>query len=990
MERYEAPSLSLASGGEIYMGSEFSDSISLLDVLHANEFKGKHIDPAVAKQTEINFYRGAPPQWLNFYLADQGKSDGAITPFIKRDGYNELLHHIQKRRKGFSTSTVKLLHQPGCGGTTLAMQVLWDLRRTLRGAVLMGPTSDITAVASEVINLFTAGRRGNQNTVLLLLNNEQISERLQDSIMTELANQAIVAYMPVVIILTCVRQAVIGEKAHVVLRKELSDVEKQQFEEKRKDLSRRYINEHKLFHGFNIIQTNFSEAYVQEACAILKDVRLKKRPRKVQIASFLSLLNAYVTGSYLQESQCQEFLGVPRQDPIHGGPSFEERMEPFSHLIITFTQRVGRKQERNVRMAHHMIAEQCTQLMAKAGVSRSDIARDFLHLYCGDQAPTYLVPFIKDMLTKREKKRKEKGRNKDSQRKQTEGEESQESLIEEEVKERFSTLILDIQSNEGSRSSVSVLKIASSRFIKDPFFPQALARFYYLELKDYIMGEHWAKIATERAPNNSFIADTLGQVHKHHLSSKVRLPTTPRDILQLAMKAIEAFKAEERIAETEQGTDTQGDGMANVSHIFNDRGLIGYVKIANMVYDSLVEQNQGWREVLTKTASLDSLLKSLGDKKLYKLRYKDLINSLKDEVERKYLFFESYLTYSKPGVKNDPAYIRKEILTCYQKYVGTATPRHFKQKTGFAIQKLKEQMAVTFSGLLSCLDEDHKASQLQQITRWWWEILQSKHRDRCNPVDDYILKDSVNKYILANILLHHVTNTSPYLANFQHVRAIWKKRIGADSRASVTHRQGDAPEQYMLVLLLLWPKREEQNFSLDFCRLIQLMHGSYESEYEKHLRSRNLRPLLFLGKGEDLSQVVHRRILDNLSVEENERPNQDFIDEKWRNDDIFKDPRVQDRLLKLHGVVRNYKVYVSSMGKEIGISAHLRGSVWRSGYVSFYLGFNIRGPLAFGIQYEYHQFTRKHDKVEAKQLEHHHTKWVRMSQLSSFDLDFYH
>lgn len=102
------------------------------------------------------------------------------------------------------------------------MQILWDLRKTLRSAVFTLPTSDITTIANQVINLFTAGRQGDQNTVLLLLNDEQILDSLQDSIMTKIAKREIFAHMPVAIFLNCVRKAEIQEWARVILKKELS------------------------------------------------------------------------------------------------------------------------------------------------------------------------------------------------------------------------------------------------------------------------------------------------------------------------------------------------------------------------------------------------------------------------------------------------------------------------------------------------------------------------------------------------------------------------------------------------------------------------------------------------------------------------------------------------------------------------------------------------------------------------------------------------
>uniref|UniRef100_UPI003AABFF2F sterile alpha motif domain-containing protein 9-like n=1 Tax=Centroberyx gerrardi TaxID=166262 RepID=UPI003AABFF2F len=918
MASYTEPSLSTAKGGQIYMGSEITDSLPHLDVLYANEFEGEYTDPEVAEQTEENFYRGAPPEWLNFHTAEQAESEGTGTAFVKRDGYDKLVHQIHKRRRGPRTWTVKLLHQPGSGGTTLAMQVLWDLRKTFRSAVLTGPTSDLTAVANEVIHLFTAGRRGHQNTVLLLLQDEQIVDSLQDSIMAEIATQEIVTHMPVVILLNCVRKVEIQECDHVVLKKELSDTEKQKFKEKKKELSRRYRDKHKHFHGFNIMQTNFSQAYVQKACAVFTTVRRMRKPRETQLAACLALLNAYVPGSYLLESQCLDFLN--QKDSSPGDLSLEERMEHFSHLIITFPPDIN--YERNVRMAHPMIAQQCTELMAEAGVTRSDTARHFLNCLCRDEVSPCLLGFAKDMLTKREMKKEE---NQENLMKRKEGHRGPKRR--EEDQEKFSRLILDIQKMEDNVQSASVLKVASKIFVQNPFFPQALARFYSLELKNYNRAEMWAKRAKERDPKNSFIADTLGQVYKHHLNSKAS-SATPREILRLATRAIEAFKDEERLAENQQGLDMQEDGMTKVSNIFNNRGLFGYLQVANIVFESLVNCNKDWRKVLTKNVSLGSVLKSLGDNKLWK--FNALINSFRDEVERKCAFFDTYLTYSKPGMKkDDPPYIWRDVSNCYQNYVGDSPPKHLKQNIDKLFQCLKEKRAVTFPGLLSCLDRKYTVSQFKEITTWWGEIYLSK---QCS---DY----AVLNYILAKIMLHNIGEAFPDAL----IRRILIKKMPLNAT--------EPPELHMLAALMFWPKDKES---------IQQMHCSYEHAYKKHFRSRYLRPLFFLGKGKGLSRIIHKSILDDIFCEGNEDRKQD-LNKNWSK--IFKHLRIQERLLKIHGVVRNYKVYATFGDTEIEVDADLRDSLWKSGQVSFYLGFTIRGPVAFDIQEKPSKPTEEGKKV---------------------------
>lgn len=62
--------------------------------------------------------------------------------------------------------------------------------------------------------------------------------------------------------------------------------------------------------------------------------------RTRELFSFLALINAYVPEFHLPMQQCQQILRPP--DPIHGGPPFEERMEPFISFINNVFQRTRR------------------------------------------------------------------------------------------------------------------------------------------------------------------------------------------------------------------------------------------------------------------------------------------------------------------------------------------------------------------------------------------------------------------------------------------------------------------------------------------------------------------------------------------------------------------------------------------------------------------------------------------------------------------------
>ncbi|XP_033961467.1 sterile alpha motif domain-containing protein 9-like [Pseudochaenichthys georgianus] len=870
--------------------STVTRSLSLLDVLHSNQFEGKSFDPDILEETEENFYRGAPPEWLNFHISEQAELDGIGSPFIKRDGYDKLERQIHKLRKHPGISIVKLFHQPGCGGTTLAMKVLWDFRKTLRSAVLTDSTSDITKVAEEVVHLFTAGSRGDQKTVLLLVNGVHVLEDLQVSIIRTIANQKIVTGMPVVVLLSCIREDADLKSDDVFLQEVLSDSEKNHFNDKKTELNKQYGDKCKRFHGFNIMQSNFSEAYIQEACSVFKTIKETGIQEKPQLAAFLSLLNAYVPDSYLLESQCLDVF--KHANDGHRDISLEDRLDDFSHLIITI-QPDG--PEKRVRMAHPLIAQCCTELMAEAGVTRSDTAKQLLTCLCRDKVPRSLVAFVKYMLTKRRPKQKECS-----------------------ASDSFSRLILHIKTKEDDSQCVSLLEMATNMFDRNPFFPQALARFHCIVLRDYDQAEMWAKEAKQRDHKKSVVADTLGQVHKNRLKN-LRRPAQPGGILALALKAIQAFEDEERLAKDEVGTNMKRN--VHDSRFFNSRGMFGFLQVCNLVYDLLVRQNPTWREVLTKKVSLDSALPSLGDRSL--LRFDDLIYRLRDAVEKKCAFLDGFLTYSKPDIKeDDPEYISRETLACYRKYVGDSTSSHLKEQGADLIQKLKLKQAATTTGVLSCLDRECTESDLKEITTLWEEICLHKDPDTA----------MVNN-IFAHIMLRNMGATQ---SDCKHLTA-FKQEMHLT----------DKPEAHMLALLLHWPTDNEDTCILDLSAMIKRTQDLYKQAYAKHFRSRYLRPLFFIGKGQELNRIVHRTVLEESARQGDWETMQDWSDEK-----IFQDPSVKERLLKVQGEIREYRLFATVDGKEIEVVANLRNSLWRKRKVSFYLGFTIKGPVAFAIQTE--------------------------------------
>ncbi|XP_040887815.1 sterile alpha motif domain-containing protein 9-like [Toxotes jaculatrix] len=641
-----------------------------------------------------------------------------------------------------------------------------------------------------------------------------------------------------------------------------------------------------------------------------------------RLFSFLALLKSYVPESYLLMSECQQILGPP--DPIHGGPPFEERMEPFTDLISTSNPRPD-----HVCMIKTKCAQRAVELLADLGIFRSTTMKNFMISLCGDQAKQDVIQFIKDLLTKRE-------------------------MGEKMAKSKFSRLIEDIMKHENFHNAVSVLKTASDKFRENPIFPQTISRLYYITRghTDYEAAEDWAKKAIKRAPSNSFVADTLGQVYKNGLQRAQQ----EGDILNMAEKAFRAFRDEERKAENEEDPELQGTaGTDSFSVFFNNRSLFGFIQVAKIAFE----------------------------KKLKAEQRRSLIRKYQDEVGHKFDFFEWYLTYSKPVKISEPHYFWNDVTSCYNYY----TERTAAESTSFpGLLDCLNHGLFTSKGRHAGLKEDEKTvSDLEEIRN----VLKTTYEENADDVN------MAERYILSNIILSNKMPDSPQLTPLEELQAIIRRFLGTEER-----RRG--PEFCLLVLLLFWPEEqpqvvqeendeeveqkateddgsedktwededsnEEQEtrgdtaqlhhgpmFDPDLQQYVTFMEKAFDrAKYAKYLRGRYLLPLFFLGKGSGLSKWIHKSRLDAI-VERNVDAALDderlgWINDMWISGEVWQLPEIQDMLLPVSLMPQEHEeqeVIVRVGEKRIKASVEQESPV-RSPKL-FYLGFTIKGPVVFRV-----------------------------------------
>ncbi|KAM6338866.1 LOW QUALITY PROTEIN: sterile alpha motif domain-containing protein 9-like [Podargus strigoides] len=145
------------------------DSMAALEILCENECKDTGIEKDAdklknfLKEREEDFYEVV--SWWNFYFS----SEKYTSDFVRRGSYEKLEHLIVSPSNSVNQSPVEIInlyHHPGCGRTTLAMHILWDLRKQFRCTVLKNKPSDF---GTQLTTLLTCGANNDTGYLPVLL-----------------------------------------------------------------------------------------------------------------------------------------------------------------------------------------------------------------------------------------------------------------------------------------------------------------------------------------------------------------------------------------------------------------------------------------------------------------------------------------------------------------------------------------------------------------------------------------------------------------------------------------------------------------------------------------------------------------------------------------------------------------------------------------------------------------------------------------------------
>uniref|UniRef100_A0A8C5N393 SAM domain-containing protein n=1 Tax=Leptobrachium leishanense TaxID=445787 RepID=A0A8C5N393_9ANUR len=936
--------------------------MSCLDILCSNKCEETELEKneeeflEFMKTKEENFYRGGKASWWNFYFSSKSYKG----PFIKRDIHDKLKRMIESCDIQNSVKLITLYHHPGCGGSTTAMHILWELKDKFRCATIKRKTDSFTDIARDVTKLAIHGSNPTEYFQVLLLvddyEEDENIEVLQNCIRTVIAEKYIRYDKPVVIILNCMRSQTPDQRSKaecsysMALEHSLSLQEQRAFETKLKEIEQQHTKPED-FYSFMIMKSNFDNTYIRKVVRnLLKG--LESASKEADLISFLALLNKYVKNSTISTSMCEEFLGITAKKTFWRHESIEEKMGTYFTLLIrTEVEEYGRYE--GLRIIHPLMASHCIEELQTAyGIHQSKIMLNLLNTHIEGIGKELFLQNMQSMMVTRH--RKEHG---------------------DETNTLFSPLIEEIE-KEGNKIVETVLEEGAQRFNQYPYIFQALARHYYIREKNFKCALEWAGKAKKIAPSNSFILDTFGQIHKAQLKSmmdeycKKHSPTTSelRILLETAVAASQAFSnCQEKTQKTESERDESEWAKSKRYTVYNTVGYLGQIEVCLYTIDILFKlqwfKNNISKRHLIQYLSGKSDIATEKDSEMHEeicailVEFRYFLIKVKSHLQTAFDFFSNYFVHLKQkNLQKESAdfKIREKLAEQHKKYRKAFFEKDImKMVCGQELQKsnpslhldlraaLEARKAHKFSGILEHLT-DHKKRKgvIEVIVKTYDYLLKGR-------TDKFTKRDKEN-FILANIVLNCVSPNSKEISSQETLKKHLREILG---KVGFEH---ELLEPYFLASLLFWPQNMLQldDDSKQLEKYVNAMRRSFRAQYRHMCHAKIPITHFYLGNKKGLNRLVHKGKLDQCFHGVPDLPS------LWQCGAIWREKEITNLLLRVQGRAENNTIYVECGSPErikLPVRPAYLGQL-RSGRsierVSFYLGFSVDGLIAYDIETE--------------------------------------
>ncbi|KAM9710911.1 sterile alpha motif domain-containing protein 9-like isoform 1-T5 [Menidia menidia] len=930
----------LPCGGESKVGldKKVERRMNTLEILCVNQCDGGVEDRITI---EKNFYKGGKVSWWNFYFSEQPGS----MPFIKRDKFHYIRDTVLPDLRSLTKACVllSLLHAPGCGGTTLAMHLLWDLRHSYRCAVLKSSSSDPGEIAEQVVVLLRHPHKEEipKIPVLLMIDDFNDMEKVLDLVQLiekECAKTDVQSSGVQVIVLNCMRtecsELTQPTAETVFIGNDLSEKEQKMFAEKLVEIEKIHKNA-ETFYGFMIMKANFNQEYIEGVVRnTLRSFNINQK--HAQLLVVLVLLNVYCKDSCLSVSLCEDFLDL-RPRPVCGTIKIEDGFGNFSSFIVTCTVE-GNVVFQAVKMIHSKIARQCLkELTTTHNATKAEITDLLLttdQLYESTQGQGKLKQDVHRILVKRN--------------------------YSAEEESQFSPLIQEIACDTPGLEEM-VLKNASKRFDKDAIISQLLARYYYLKKKDFSEARNWAEKAKGLSRDSSYIADTSAQVLKHELKNAIaycRAEPVSSDklsyFLKMAQSAIEAFRQTQDLAKKEsiQRLSTKTDNSP-----FNTAGCLGEIQVGVLIIDLLENtpvfssgdvRHDLMAQVLSGEVRFQDIEKN--DPRRSKNRayydtlkqHEGILYDLKCRMKLNIDYLEKLYVNLGPRFRVQDCreqVAQNELFRCFRRYAKVFLQSAVLSKNKMLGERmrvlqirqfLEKENADTYSGILKCLSSKIPTEKIEKIVTQYQLI--------CQPNHEPTVKHRTN-FIYANVVLSHIKLESRQLLPYPQLQKALNELLAMQIPLS------DSLPVHYIAVVLLWTDCRTPGTLGTF---ISQMKSSYHEEMREVYNGKTPIMHFLLGKKRGYERLVHIGQIRGLVAE------QEQFDAMWRNGKIWKERKVCELLLRVTGEVNGDGILVNIQDDyRVKVAPTYRSQI--SGCaggsrVSFFIGFSMKGPIALDIE----------------------------------------
>ncbi|XP_070549789.1 sterile alpha motif domain-containing protein 9-like [Ptychodera flava] len=927
---------------------------------------------------EVDFYRGQKVSWWNFHLNDKHYNH-----VLKRDIHQQLNEIVQNAVRGVNDISprvvqVRLFHQPGAGGSTVARHIIWDFHKTYRCTVVNRITPNTGEQILEFRKYSEADTSNCLTTLVLVEDAEDIEvNELVQCLSTGLKGSHPVEN-PYIVLLHCrrVHSTHIHVKKYaeksIGLDQQLSTSETKWFADKYIELDSKNVqglqeyNPDRLV-SFMVMKDNFKKDYVENLVSGVIEA-ISQHRGELKALQYCALMNKFEPDSAIPVACLDGVMGVKyllkmgtkmKSEATKGK---QNSNEPWEFNLSDAAQMLMLKVHIaqlggvfGIKVVHPIVADevlkQCSDKFEQTtgnttmNYIKSDIFKSHSH------SKEYLLSKTHDMLIRR--KKVEFGDEQDSE---------------------FSDLIENIRESEGTAMASDVLKCGFQIF-EDALIGQQLARLLYIKEKNFAAAHKYASEAIALVPTNSYLLDTRGQIFKHQIKHKYEekycanqeiLPIDKtHELLQLAFQGIDFFRRSQEANLVEKSSE-------------NNYGFFGEVDVTFLLLQILesMEEFRGSRgqELMHSYLITDKKPKELSQWAEYHRQFK----ALRDRVEYAIDWISDYVTYYKVGSRK--TVVKKE---------GTKL-----DKMKHRLEIFHQQFAKYFGESRNVPDMMYEDGNVESINDWRRRQVIYEGGNTFHKIFDMTKIDydeNFKKLIMIRKLL--MENNPPNAFDLQilvcvnlAISSFRRKNVSLpslkeviDMAKSLLHqaRENKLYALYFLTMFL-WPRdslKELADYE-GFTEHADALRVRWESmqkkskdapqqsySYKKVLRQQPVkkRPLtyFFLAQNKGLGAFVHINKLNTSAGK---------VDHE--RDQFWESPMVVEKLVRIEGMLKNNVSAIARVtegDKTRSITVRLaepKDDIISQEPVTFYLGFSWSGPTAFDVKPKERRYTRKYSPYE--------------------------